>query len=261
MLSMIQLIAAYSDAVILIICGLSTAVLGVLLAAIARRLWFARPRDAVEEPNKLAEVVHGSLLAFSVFVLALMLADVRVNLARADDAVSREGSYIARLDRDLASLDGSGPEAARKALRDYVGAVTRDEWHSLSTEDAGLSATADRALAALVLQVRKVAVENPDAASSLRGLLDRLEEYRQGRLETATKSVPGIFWWMILVFLLGAMLMNGRFYLNPAAIALIAAHMGAIGMVLGLIIIMDEPFRGESSISSARVSQAIKSLP
>lgn len=259
MLSVIQLIAAYSDAMILIICGLSTAALAVLLASIARRLWFAPRQDAIEEPNKLAEVVHGSLLAFSVFVLALMLADVRVNLGRADDAVSREGSYIARLDRDLASLGGSEPEAARKALRDYVGAVTRDEWHSLSTEDAGLSANADRALAALVLQVRKVAAEQPDSASSLRGLLDRLEEYRQGRLETATKSVPGIFWGMILVFLLGAMLMNGRFYLSRAALALIAAHMGAIGMVLGLIIIMDEPFRGETSISAARVSQAIKS--
>src|SRR5690349_10594565 len=104
MLSVVQLVAACSDAAILIICGASTAVLALLLAFISRRLWFARRQDAIEEHNKLADVVHGSLLAFSVFVLALVLTDVRANLGRADDAVSREGSYVARLDRDLTSV-------------------------------------------------------------------------------------------------------------------------------------------------------------
>jgi hypothetical protein len=254
MVSVIQLIAAHSDATILIFGAASTVALALALAFVAHRLWFAGRLDALEEHTKLAELVHGSLLAFTVFVLALVLSDVRSNLGRADDAVSREGSYVARLDRDLGSLGGEETQRARASLRAYIDVIVRDEWRSLSLEDPALAANADQALATLVAAVRA-------AGSSLRGLLDKLEEYRQGRLETATKSVPNIFWWMIGVFLLGAMAMNGRHNLNWTAVSLISIHMAAIGMVLALIIIMDEPFRGETSISTAPLTKALAARP
>lgn len=251
MIALIHWLATLSDTVILTVCATAIAGIALLLAAIAHWLLFAGRYQALEEHGKLAEVVHGSLLAFTVFVLALVLTDVRSNLARADDAVSREGSYLARLDRDLAALTGSEAEAARQALRAYAESVVRDEWHALSLQEAGLSAKAGQSLASLVTAVRGAALAHPDAGASLRGLLDKLEDHRQGRLETASKSVPSIFWWMIAVFLISAMLMNGRYRLTGTTLALIAVHMAAIGMVLGLIIIMDEPFRGETSISSA----------
>jgi hypothetical protein len=261
MVSVIQLIAAHSDATILIFGAASTVALALALAFVAHRLWFAGRLDALEEHTKLAELVHGSLLAFTVFVLALVLSDVRSNLGRADDAVSREGSYVARLDRDLGSLGGEETQRARASLRAYIDVIVRDEWHSLSLEDPALAANADQALATLVAAVRAAGAAHPESASSLRGLLDKLEEYRQGRLETATKSVPNIFWWMIGVFLLGAMAMNGRHNLNWTAVSLISIHMAAIGMVLALIIIMDEPFRGETSISTAPLTKALAARP
>ncbi|SEF55075.1 DUF4239 domain-containing protein [Bosea lathyri] len=261
MVSLIQLIAAHSDATILVVGAVSTVALALALAFAAHHIWFAGRLDALEEHTKLAELVHGSLLAFTVFVLALVLSDVRTNLGRADDAVSREGSFVARLDRDLGSLGGEETVRARGSLRAYIDTIVRDEWYSLSLRDPALAANSDQALATLVAGVRAAGAAHPESAGALRGLLDKLEEYRQGRLEAATKSVPSIFWWMIAVFLLGAMAMNGRHKLNWTAVSLIAIHMAAIGMVLALIVIMDEPFRGETSISTAPLTKALATRP
>lgn len=257
MVSLMQLVAASSDATILIVGAGSTVALALLLAYAAHHLWFAQRLSAIEEHTKLAEVVHGSLLAFTVFILALVLADVRANLGRADDAVSREGSLIARLDRDLESLAAKEAQQGRANLRAYVAVVTKDEWQSLGLKEPSLAASADRALNALLAEVRGAAMAHPEAAASLRALMDKLEEHRQARLETATKSVPSIFWWMIAFFLLGAMVMNGRYKLNQTTLFLIAIHMTAIGMVLGLIVIMDEPFRGETSVSPTPLVKAV----
>jgi hypothetical protein len=63
-----QLIATQTDAVILTGGVLGTAALALVLALISRSLLFS-PRDAaLESHSKLADVVHGSLLAFAVFV-------------------------------------------------------------------------------------------------------------------------------------------------------------------------------------------------
>ena len=60
-----------------------------------------------------------------------------------------------------------------------------------------------------------MAADNPAAASTLRGYLDKLEDLRQSRLEFATKSVP-VFWWVMAVPIVGAMIMNGAINWTPS---------------------------------------------
>jgi hypothetical protein len=98
--------------------------------------------------------------------------------------------------------------------------------------------------------------DDPAAAGTLRGYLDKLEDLRQSRLESATKSVPPVFLWVLSVFIVGAMIMNGRHKLDVFGMALIAFHMGAIGLVVALILVMDAPFRGETSVSPAALVRA-----
>ena len=113
-------------------------------------------------------------------------------------------------------------------------------------------------MASLVAQVNSVAADNPEAASALRAYVDKLEELRQSRLESATKSVPPVFWWVMAVFIVGAMIMNGRHKLDAFGLTLIAFHMGAIGLVVALILVMDAPFRGETSVSPASLVRAAR---
>jgi hypothetical protein len=252
------LIANSSDATILVGGVVSTAVFALVLARISRRLLFSPQDDPLESHGKLADMVHGSLLAFSVFVLALVLTEVRSNLGKADDAELREASVITRLVRDLETLGTEAASTASERVRDYVRSTVATEWKTLAQHEPALADETDRAMASLVAQVNMVAADSPGAAGALRAYVDKLEDLRQSRLEIATKSVPPVFWWVMAVFIVGAMIMNGRHKQDAFGMTLIAFHMGAIGMVVALILVMDSPFRGETSVSPTSLVRAAR---
>jgi uncharacterized protein DUF4239 len=253
-----ELIANSSDGVILAGGVVFTAGLALVIALISRRLLFSPHDEAFESHSKLADMVHGSLLAFSVFVLALVLTEVRSNLGKADDAELREASVVARLVRDLQTLGTEDAATASERVKDYVRSAVTAEWRMLAQHNPLLSDETDRALASLVAQVNTVAADHPEAATALRAYLDKLEDLRQSRLESATKSVPPVFWWVMAVFIVGAMIMNGRHKLDAFGMTLVAFHMGAIGLVVALILVMDAPFRGETSVSPTSLVRAAR---
>jgi hypothetical protein len=255
----LDVVGHLSDGAILLCGALLTATAALAVSLLARRLVFVPSLEFTEEHRKLAELVHSSFLAFTVFVLALVLTDVRSNLGKADDTVLREASTLSRLDRELGIAGSPKSTVERTRLREYANAVVRLEWPSLGAPEPSLSPEVAKIMTALIEGVRSVAASQPSSAGTLVGLLDKLDDLRQGRLESATRSVPPIFWWMILAFLLGAMILNGRHSLDRASAALITLHMAAIGLVMAFILIMDEPFRGESSISPEPILGALSS--
>src|SRR5215212_1369687 len=219
-----KLIANSSDAVILLAGAVATAVLALVVAVISRRLLFSRNDEALEGHGKLAELVHGSLLAFSVFVLALVLTEVRSNLGKADDMELREASLIARFMRDLETVGSENAAAASERVQDYVRSAVTAEWKALAQHEPSLAEETTHAMASLVMQVNTVAADNPAVAATFWGYVEKLEELRQTRLEAATKAVPPVFWWVIGVFIVGAMVMNGRHALDGFSMTLIAFH-------------------------------------
>ncbi|ODP33830.1 DUF4239 domain-containing protein [Pandoraea sp. ISTKB] len=243
---------------LLLVCmAIGTALLAVVVAWLARVTLFDRLKDPSEVRGSVADVVHGSLLAFIVFVLAHVLTDVRANLGHADDQALHEASVVRRLDRELKAVGDDDAKSARVLLRGYVASAVTDEWKTLSTADPELSPDTETALTAFVGATRRVIARHEDSASSIRTLLDRLEEARQGRFENSTKTVPGVFWWVISLFMLAAMAMNGRYPGSWKSNVIVAMHMGAIGMVIALIVNLDEPFRGSSGISPVPLAKSV----
>ena len=176
-----KLIANSSDAVILVGGVAGTAVLALALARISRRLLFSPQDEALESHSKLADMVHGSLLAFSVFVLALVLTEVRSNLGKADDAELREASVITRLVRDLQTVGTETASTASERVRDYVRSTVATEWRTLAQHEPALAEETSRAMASLVTQIHRLEVEHPPAASTLRAHVEKLEELRHQR--------------------------------------------------------------------------------
>jgi hypothetical protein len=256
MIWLIDRVAHHSDFVILATGALVFGVMSFLLAWSTRRI--LELTGNADTKDSLVNVVHGSLLAFIVFVLAHVLSDVRSNQGRAQDLTLREASTIARLNRDFQAVGSeSGAEGQRK-LREYVDAAIKKDWPALGQDDPSLAPEADIVLDQLVEMTQRIAAAAPTYAASLRTAVQELEAIRQRRLETATQTVPPVFWWVITVFLVGAMVMNGRFPSSIGGYALIAFHMGAIGMVIALVIVLDEPYRGESAVLPSPIAHALK---
>ncbi len=241
----LDLVGHLPDGVILLIGAATTAGVSVVLAVAARKALFAPGSHKLADHAKLAEIVHSSLLAFAVFVLALVLSDVRANMGKAADTVLREASVLTRLDKELGLVDGEPASVERKRLREYAAGIVKLEWPELGKAQPALSPEVSKTMTALIGGVRAVAASRPDVGRTLGDLVDKLDDLRQSRLESATRTVPAIFWWLVGTFLFGAMLLNGRHQIDTASISLITIHMAAIGLVMAFILVMDEPFRGE----------------
>jgi len=250
-------LASSSDlTVLLVIAGVLVA-LAIGVAEIAYRFFFTRHEHEIDPHAKLLDLVHSSLLAFIAFMLAISVTDVRTNFAKADDAVSREAMHIAAFDREISEQDAAWAASTRAQLRRYVEVVSGEEWALLAGSPPHLSAEAQKLLDRLREALRDVPA-NEAVRAVLRGHHDRLELDRSGRYENATRSVPRVFWVLIGGFLVGAMVMNGRYRPTVLTRTLIAIHFAAIGMCVSLILILDSPFRGETSIAPTELVQALR---
>jgi len=91
---------------------------------------------------------------------------------------------------------------------------------------------------------------NP-ARSDLAADLRQIENLRTSRLAAATINIPKVFW-VILLLLVGREAPK-RFGLQVNLI-----HMAAIGLAVGLVIVLNNPFRGQTSVDPAIIRDAVK---
>lgn len=259
-----RLAAQLPDGAILVASALSFGLAGAALSYLSHRYWFRRWRSRSAADDKLADTVHTSLLGFAAFVLALSVSSVFSNLAKVEDGVRQEVLDITRLDRELAALEpASAP--VREALRRYVTHVADDEWPRLSSRDPTLSPLAQADLDAMWAGIRalqKDAARVPEQVRMpLNTFLSRIEEARTARLAAATDSIPDVFWMMILIFVIAATLMTGRNVPKHFEMELIVVHLAAIGLVIALVMIIDDPFRGQTSVGPDVIRNALTRQP
>lgn len=139
-------LGASPDSTLLLGGALIAGSMALAIACLSRVLVFNHSSDKWTDHVKLADLVHGSLLAFTVFTLALVLTDVRSNLGKTLDATLREASILHRLDAELQLAGGAEANAARQSLRHYVEVVTHADWPSLAAPVPKLSQETDVAV-------------------------------------------------------------------------------------------------------------------
>ena len=236
-------------------------VVGAVISFVAHHVWFRFWPVRSGADATLADTVHSSLLAFSAFILALAVTNGFANLAKVDEAVRQEALDIARLNRELGALGDVGA-AGRQALADYARHVAGDEWKALSKADPELSPLVQRDIDKLWAEIRTIQRNESPAlrqvGDTLNIYLMRIEQFRADRLAAATDSIPDVFWFIIVLLVVAASFMNGRNTLHRFGVHLIVVHMSAIGLVIALIVIVDNPFNGTTSVSSSIIADALK---
>lgn len=248
------------DLAILTIAAIVFGVCGTLVSFMAHHVWFRFLPVRGPEDQKIADSVQTSLLAFCAFVLALSLTSALSNLSEVQDAAVREAADAASLHRELAGL-GDRAAAAREAVSSYVKHVAADEWPLLAQAEPRLSPRVQRDLDRLWAEIRTIQLDTVLTPPQVRDALDRyftnIDRMRAQRLAEAAKSIPSAFWIIIILFLIAASFMNGRNRLHRFGVHLIAVHMSAIGLVIALIVIVDNPFRGVTSVSPSIIGDAL----
>ncbi len=238
------------DLAILALTALAFGLVGGLVAWLSNRLWFRRWPQHSPFEDKLGDAAHTSMLGFSAFVLALLIANGLTSLAKTEEAARSESTAVYQLGRELDAL-GPAARAPKQALVAYAQNVARDEWPRLAKLPNSLSPLAQQNLDDLWVGVRSVQRNldvNDPARGDLGAYVTRIETLRSGRLSAATNNIPDVFWIILVLFAVAASFLSGRETPKRFGMQINMIQMSAIGLAVGLVIVLNNPFRGQTSI-------------
>lgn len=254
-----SLLARASDAAIAMTMFAGFALAGIAVSALSYRLC---GRHLATDYADVVGSVEKSIFAFIIFVLALTLAEVRNNFGKADDNVIAEAFAIRQLSQDLDLQPSTRVAREKAALVAYTQSVVDDEWRTLAAVAPALSPVAGARLDELRALVR---VDAGDAGRTTQ--IDRvwsgvntLDNHRHMRLREATASAPSAFWAVTLVLMLIGVVMTGTARLDRRRAIVLAGYFGALGLVIALILILDRPFRGQTSVAPDPIREVIAQI-
>ncbi len=233
--------------IILIFVGL--AVVGLLITRpIVRRITGASPKH-----NDIVSYFLGSMGVFYGLALGLIAVATWENYTEVDAVVSTEAAAVASLYRDL---DGY-PEPLRGKLENMLRAYTRvvidKEWPAhkqgvpLEAGDVLLDQFEN-----VVMNFDPSREREKIAHAEVLRSLDSVLEQRRLRLQAVTTGLPAALWAVVLIgaFLNGLLTYSfwvENLWLHAILVAILATF---IASLVFLTAAMDNPFRGQFSVSS-----------
>jgi Protein of unknown function (DUF4239) len=221
-------------------------------------------RDRLSLNNEVAGFKFSVIGVLYAVLLGFVVIAVWEDYRNTETAVRNEAKAIADLTQISYALPQPGGSGIRAPLLDYAEEVRRSEWPAMARGVPSEKAT--HALAHLSEAIFDLQIEQlRDLAlyqQALR-LLGVIEDNRNERLDSADGSVPSILW---LVLIAGGMITLGypAFFgsSNLVAQTLMTATLAAlVALALLPAVILDFPFTGDVTISSAPFDQALHQMP
>lgn len=200
-----------------------------------------------------------AVMAMTGVVLAFALVEANTNLHAIEGLVAREGAALSAVDRALLRSGNPQLVAIRPVLAAYGASIVSDEWPILATADR--SDATDDAYNALSAQARAA---NPADArqqimfAELLKSLDDLADLREQRIAESEADLPAFFWTtatglLLVAFGLGLLAMDTL----ETSVGL-GATAAAVGLLLAFVVIVDQPFEGDTSVSPKEIVKALK---
>ncbi|KVC89114.1 hypothetical protein WI77_02725 [Burkholderia ubonensis] len=217
----------------------------------------AEQRGMIVAMLSAVTTINSLLVAFSA-------VSVWSSYQAATDTVAAEAACATELSRDLAAfrVAGTGADAARRALADYLARVVDDEWPQMQQHgraDPRAEAAFDRMFAA----INRVTPADERERVLLAQAMARANEmvkYRQARLQNLESAMPGTLWAVMLVSSSLSLLL---LYALPGTrfnVGLVSIWAVTLGLAFFFVLAVDRPFAGEVSVSAAPIRRALDGL-
>lgn len=213
--------------------------------------------------NDVVSYFFAGVGVFYGLALGLIAVATWGNFTGVDSVVGKEGAALAALYRDL---DGYAPTVRagfENSLRNYTQFVIEKEWPEhregrTSVEGSEILETFEDDLMEFDPKTEREKVVHAEVLRSF----DDVTEQRRLRLEAVTTGLPASLWTVVLI---GALLNVTTTYLfwveNRALhVILLASYATLVALLVFLTAAMDNPFRGDFSISPDAIRDVLDTV-
>ncbi len=234
-------------------------VVGAIVVGSLVALHFVRRRGLISDDE--SESLGGTLEVVGAIygiVLAFVIVLMWQGLDTARDAVSDEASALAQFSIDVRVLPPADRARIETGLSGYLHAVVNDDWHQM--KEGKESVRAHRALDDLLATMERVVPENEVQKTWYDEAISKVNEaasQRRKRLEAMSNELPN----PLRLLLFGGGLITLAFVVihgsrrSPTHTFVVAALSALVAYNLYLVVILDYPFSGSVSVSSAPFRQ------
>ena len=220
---------------------------------------FIRPTPAA---NDIVGYILSCFCVFYGLLLGLIAVTAYENVADASANVTREAASLSALYEDVSCYPEPYGQNLRWLLRDYTRYVIKYAWplqqRGIVPEEGTIRASAiHEKMVEFQPQTPAQEILHAEALRQFNGFL----EYRRMRLLSVKSALPATMW---TVMLLGAIfnivlcwLFDMKFVTQLLLGGILAAY---LGVVIHLIFDMNQPFRGDVSVSSEAFEMVYKRM-
>jgi hypothetical protein len=238
-------------------------VVGVFVAASLAGVAVTRPwvRRWLGPPPASNEVVSYYLSAIGVFyglTIGLVAVATWENFTTVDDQVSHEVASLAALYRDVSGFPEPASGRLRAMLRGYVDHLINVTWPAQRKgQKPELAFRLVEAFERELIQYQAATEGHKLLHQQSLQQYNTLVELVRLRLNSLDSGLPAALWGVLYAGAVLTVIPTFFFSMRSMTLHLIltAILAGLIGMLVFLIISMDEPFRGESGIDSTGFEQ------
>lgn len=229
----------------------------VFVGATGLGIVLARPgvRRLIADQPDWNGVMGYVISAFGVYygiTLALIAVSAYQNFAQADQTVGREAVALATLYRDVSSYPLPIREPLQTALRAYTRGVVEEDWPVQQRGDVPEGGTAQTTAfqERLLSFAPRTRAQEILHAETLRQF-SSFVEYRRQRLQSVSLRLPPVLWVVVATGAVINMVLTWLFGINRLAVHLLVGGLLSlfVAQLVFLTVAMDNPFRGELSIT------------
>ncbi|MFD4656399.1 DUF4239 domain-containing protein [Kitasatospora sp. NPDC058444] len=207
------------------------------------------------ENNDMVGVVLGMFGAIYGIILAFVIVNLWTELQDTQKVVASEATSVSQIARDAQAFPPDARAAVDAAIHDYVHAVVELQWPLMRSGKGDYQVTAAR-VEAVYQALRGYEPQSQTEQAFYAKALDSLNDVvaqRRTRIDVSREELPVLLQVLIvggaLVILLLTLLYGIRS--RPVRLLFVGSVSALIGFSLLLVLVLDRPFAGDLSVSSA----------
>lgn len=247
-----------SNTQILIILVLFSMVLLDVIPRLLQSIPFFAPS---EDSTRLGLGLFGSIMTLSGLLIGFLLNQAQTNFREVQSLVSREAGQINNLDRLLVRYGDPVIASMRKELFEYMNSIVNDEW-DMFRDGRGSERTHMlwRGLSRKLLSLEPLTNRQTAIYTDILKKAEEVAESREARIERSSARLPNLFWIVIIICMMALLGTNTLFTPSESFFMGLKILPVTMGALISLLIITDQPFKGQSCVKSEPFLKIIESI-